>query len=373
MYQIVRIKQIKKSGINAIGGEEWRENGCRRSPNLDERRTHLNAALIEKSEKTLYRTWKKNVEDRKLKCPAKREAYVMDQAVITASPEFFEGMGWDREAAASWDQEKIPARIREFFNDVLTFMTSFVGKENLLSATVHYDETTPHIHIDYVPAIDGKHKRKDVYLKDENGKCIRNEKGHAIRARDENGKFIFEYVETEPMIQRSEFWRERGGDKFSYRLLQDKFNEEIGKKYGLERGERRPERKHIDQMKHTAEKLKEENAELERTNDAYLEHNEVLRNAAETYESLLKKPSSYVDISIKNAQLGIELDRKKKISKKKERHFERTLEAIKNYADKSDQSNLSEFVERNLKIAEDERNFKDNNRGDDREERERTR
>ena len=26
MYQIVRIKQIRKSGINAIGGEEWREN-----------------------------------------------------------------------------------------------------------------------------------------------------------------------------------------------------------------------------------------------------------------------------------------------------------------------------------------------------------
>lgn len=147
---------------------------------------------------------------------------------------------------------------------------------------------------------------------------------------------------------------------------------EIGKKHGLERGERRTELKHIDQMKYAAEKLKEENAELERTNDAYLEHNKVLRNAAETYESLLKKPSSYVDISIKNAQLGIELDRKKKISKKKEQHFERTFEAIKNYADKSDQSNLSEFVERNLKFAEDKRNFKDSNRGDDREEKERT-
>ena len=151
MYQIVRIKQIRKSGINAIGGEEWRENGCRRSPNLDERRTHLNVAL-----------------------------------------------------------------------------------------------------------------------------------------------------------------RDR-------------------KKHGLERGERRTQLKHIDQMKYAAEKLKEENAELERTNDAYLEHNKVLRNAAETYESLLKKPSSDVDISIKNAQLGIELDRKKKISKKKEQNFERTFEAIKNY------------------------------------------
>lgn len=124
-------------------------------------------------------------------------------------------------------------------------------------------------------------------------------------------------------------------------------------------------------MRRSSKNLRKLSTELERTNDAYLEHNEVLRSAAETYESLLKKPSSYVDISIKNAQLGIELDRKKKISKKKEQHFERTLEAIKNYADKSDQSNLSEFVERNLKIAEDERNFKDSNRGDDREERER--
>ena len=43
-------------------------------------------------------------------------------------------------------------------------------------------ETTPHLHLDYIPVIDGEMKRKDVYLKDESGKCIRDEKGHAIRA-----------------------------------------------------------------------------------------------------------------------------------------------------------------------------------------------
>ncbi len=63
-------------------------------------------------------------------------------------------------------------------------------------------------------------------------------------------------------------------------------------------------------MRRSSKNLRKLSTELERTNDAYLEHNEVLRSAAETYESLLKKPSSYVDISIKNAQLGIELDRK---------------------------------------------------------------
>lgn len=56
----------------------------------------------------------------------------------------------------------IPKEIQQYFNDSLKFIQQYIGKENILSATLRFDEETPHLHIDYipVPVISGKSKRK---------------------------------------------------------------------------------------------------------------------------------------------------------------------------------------------------------------------
>lgn len=319
--QIIRIKTTDKKGINGLGGEEYRRTNCAKSMNLDEDRTHLNMHLIEMPEPTLYKTWNKNVEERKLKIRDINKSKVMEQMLITASPEFFKNLGWDTEAAKHWDREDIPKEIISFFKDSLEFVVGFAGKENVLSATVHFDETTPHMHIDYIPAIDGKGKPKEVMLKDENGKCILNERGHTIRARDENGKNIYEYVDAQPQVLRTEFYRKRTGkNKDTYRWIQDRYHEEVGKKYNLDRGVIGSDRKHVEQAKHEAkkaiknkEKLSREVQELERANDYYAGKVDEKVRALNKYDDIIASNNQdYMNIVIENERLQTELKKQRK-------------------------------------------------------------
>ena len=314
--QIIRIKTTDKKGINGLGGEEYRRTNCAKSMNLDQGRTHLNIHLIDMPEPTLYRTWNKTVEERKLKIRDTNKSKVMEQMLITASPEFFKNLGWDTEAAKHWNREDIPQEIISFFKDSLEFAVRFAGQENVLSATVHFDETTPHMHIDYIPAIDGKAKRKEVMLKDENGKCILNERGHTIRARDTNGKIIYEYVDAPPQVLRSEFYRQRTGkDKDTYRWIQDRYNEEVGKKYKLDRGAIGSDREHVEQAKHEVkkairnkEKLSREVQELERANDYYAGKVDEKVRALNKYDDIIASNNQeYMNIVIENGRLQAEL------------------------------------------------------------------
>lgn len=52
---------------------------------------------------------------------------------------------------------------KEFFNEVYKFTCDRYGKDNMLGGYVHYDETTPHIHMDIVPeAISRKNGKQTV-------------------------------------------------------------------------------------------------------------------------------------------------------------------------------------------------------------------
>ena len=101
--------------------------------------------------------------------------------------------------------------------------------------------------------------QEKVYAKDEDGKVLRNAKGSPIQAKDENGKTIYRQVEdlTAPKLSRTEFWRVRGGQT-SYSQMQDRFHEEIGKRYGLERGEVGSNAKHRTKAQWEQEQLQEQ-------------------------------------------------------------------------------------------------------------------
>jgi len=253
--QILRVATYKSGSINFIGREEYREQYEHKNGDIDKDRSHLNIT-IGNSEKTLYRAWKNRLDKLGVKIPNKKNQNTMEQIMITASPDFFKSLGWDCGAAKEWSREDIPIQIKKYFNDSLRFIKDYIGSENIISATVHFDETSPHMHVDYIPIISGKSKRKDVYMKDENGKCIRDEKGHAIRAKDETGKTLYEYVDVSPEINRGQFWQERGGRQ-SYRKMQDLFFEQVASKYGLDRGQVGSDQEHEEQSKHKAKVLNE--------------------------------------------------------------------------------------------------------------------
>ena len=261
--QIIRVASYTSGSINAIGREEYRARYNHKNTNIDIERSRLNVSIGNK-QATLYQAWKDRVDAMGLRFAGKKDQVAMEQMLVTASPDFFKNVGWDKEAARGWEQADIPREIKQYFNDSLRFMKDYLGKENIISATIHFDEETPHLHVDYIPSISGKQKRKDVYLKDADGKCIRNEKGHAIRAKDANGKTLYEYVDEPPSVNRSQFWAERGGRQ-SYRTMQDLFHERVASSYGLDRGEIGSDRKHEDQAKHKTRQIKKamENSQRE--------------------------------------------------------------------------------------------------------------
>ena len=259
---ILRIKQITAGGISHIGGEEDRLHGNARNGDIDVERSHLNmSAYREPEQQTLYRAWQSKCEELGVSVQRKGQT-AMEQAVITASPDFFARLGWDKEAAKGWTPDDIPPEIMKYFNDASDWAEQYFGAKNIISATVHFDETTPHMHIDYIPSVESSKRRKDVYARDADGKLVRDAKGHAVRARDENGKVIYAYEDAPARLSRTDYWQQRGGRQ-SYRKMQDQFYEQVSSKYGLERGEIDSGREHIEQERYKAVKAQEERKEQE--------------------------------------------------------------------------------------------------------------
>ena len=70
-------------------------------------------------------------------CRVRKDSVTVVEALITASPEFFAG--------------KKPDEIKAFFDYAVEFMSTKQNPETFLSAVVHMDEKTPHMHLCFVP------------------------------------------------------------------------------------------------------------------------------------------------------------------------------------------------------------------------------
>lgn len=254
--QIVRVQGYSKGSLTCIGNE------CDRTPGIEHRnsdivpeRSALNYSYKDVAEGgSFYSEHADIIGSLNAKYTEKKSGIAFEGMLITADSEFFEKLGYDVTKNA-----KPPKAVKEFFDKSYKWALEQVGykgtEKNIISAKIHYDEKTPHLHIYYVPITD-KWQEK-VYQKDENGKVQRNEKGSPLQAKDENGKTIYKQVENsqQPKLSRTEFWRVRGG-KNSYRRMQDDFQEKIGKEYGLERGEVGSTREHETKYQHKEKELK---------------------------------------------------------------------------------------------------------------------
>ena len=70
--------------------------------------------------------------------------------------------GRERYAFKPWQGKSLEEQ-QEYFRYALDFVTERFGQENMLSAVVHMDETTPHMHFTFVPITkDGKLSSKSI-------------------------------------------------------------------------------------------------------------------------------------------------------------------------------------------------------------------
>ncbi len=130
-YAILRVQKLKTMGD--IGGSLSHNYRNRLTLNADSDRTHLNNHDLDTNEKCMTA-----IRDR---IPEKRrkDAVLCIEHLITASPE--------------WDGWGDPKREKIFFERSRKWLENKYGKNNLISTSIHRDETTPHL-VAYVVPID---------------------------------------------------------------------------------------------------------------------------------------------------------------------------------------------------------------------------
>lgn len=146
-YAIMRFAKYKGPEISRIEGHNERTKETYASnPDIDPTRTHLNFHLIEPINR--YRAEAER-QITAAQCRTRTDSVRLVETLITCSPEFFKGKG-----------EKA---IRAYFQHALDFLMEKQRPDTFVSAVVHLDEKTPHMHVTFVPLTqDGRLSAKDI-------------------------------------------------------------------------------------------------------------------------------------------------------------------------------------------------------------------
>lgn len=192
MFCIMRTEKRKRTDLSGIQKENTRtatEYNNKVSPGMD----IFNVVLKESN------NWLQDIENeiKAAGAKARSNSVLALDTIYTASPQFF--------------QERTNAENDKFFQDCLKFHESHFG--HIISAVVHYDETTPHLHVISVPLT----------------------KDNRLSARD--------------VI----------GNKSRMSKTQDAFFEQVGRGYGLERGihmDGQEKKEHISAQEHELREIK---------------------------------------------------------------------------------------------------------------------
>lgn len=128
----------EKNKMSDIKGKEMEQErkGKISNEEIDLDKTHLNYDLVE-SNKNLYQRVKDRVEEVRVVSRIQKNSVVDYSNIITVPKEQFDKWGLDKS--------------KKYLEEVYNYFCEEFGKENVVSAKVHLDETTPHMHLHFVP------------------------------------------------------------------------------------------------------------------------------------------------------------------------------------------------------------------------------
>ncbi len=276
-YAIIRNAKYKMANMQSISRHNERQNKQYGNKDIDTSRSDLNYHLKKPQENSyereFYRLREENQLKGNLRLTGKKQSNVVCEFLITSDNEFFKRLGEEE--------------TKRYFKTAYEFACKKCGEENIISAVVHMDETTPHMHLTYIPVVEGKNK---------NGEKVKK-------------------------INCSEFWKGFN----SYGELQDSFYSYVRERgFDLERGEPREEkREHLSVNEFKAETLKKEIEQLENRIDT-------LKNDLKAFKTVYDKVK---DIKYTYEQID-DLKAKKSVLNKAnvvvpEKDFERLKDAAK--------------------------------------------
>ena len=179
-YAIIRNTKYKRENLKGIFRHNERKNKNYSNDNIDKEKSYLNYSI--KSPQYSYEKEFDRIKEKyNLKGQIKKVSNIACEYIITSDHDFFERIGEEE--------------TRRFFETAYKFVAKYkhLGEQYIISAKVHRDEQTPHMHLIFLPV---------VHTTDKKGNSI-------------------------DKLACSEFWKA----KDSYRQLQDAFY-----KYMVENG-----------------------------------------------------------------------------------------------------------------------------------------
>ncbi len=245
------MEKYKRGDIVGIERENERDENYKstRNPQIDKSRTHLNYHTLPHEKKYLAFI-DERIKELAPKRKIKDDAVLITSFILGSNKEFFGGIS--------------PETQKQFFDDCTEFFAERYGKENVVSAVVHLDESTPHLHFNLMPVTGGRLCAKELF------------------------------------------------DRTALRELQTDFYEVVGKKYGLKRGKEGSTAKHLDTVAFKTKKMTEaaeaKIREAEETQTAA----KPVRELLESYESAKsgkipfsgkKKETEIIALRMKNSEL----------------------------------------------------------------------
>ena len=139
-YAILRFAKYKGPEIGHIESHNERtKEKYASNPDIDTTRSHLNFHLVTPERKYRAESEKQIAE---AGCRTRSDSVRVVEALVTASPEFFKG--------------KKKSEVKAYFTEALDFIQKYQSKETIISAVVHMDEKTPHMHLCFVPLTEDK-------------------------------------------------------------------------------------------------------------------------------------------------------------------------------------------------------------------------
>lgn len=146
-YAIIRFEKRKIGAVTSIEKHHERQKWEYKSnPDIDMDRIFDNYHIVEPHD-TYRKMVLKRIED--VGAKRRKDSVVMVDGLIAGTPD--------------WITTKPIEEQKEYFNYAYEFIKQLYGEENIISAVVHLDEATPHMHFCFVPITkDNRLSAKDI-------------------------------------------------------------------------------------------------------------------------------------------------------------------------------------------------------------------
>ncbi|KXT64509.1 Mobilization protein MobM [Streptococcus gallolyticus] len=202
-YVVARMEKYKSNQLSGIYNHNERVFKNHSNKDIDPSRSHLNYELTNRDKtQTYHKQIKEHINENRISSRGiRKDAVLCNEWVITSDKTFFESL----------DQEQT----KKFFESAKNYFAEKYGEANIAYASVHLDESTPHMHLGIVPMKDGKLSSKALFgnreklreIQDELPKYL-NEQGYNLQRGEVDSKKKHlkteEFKEKQKILKKSD-------------------------------------------------------------------------------------------------------------------------------------------------------------------------